>query len=146
MIVDMQDQFSSSRNSQVQKNCVREIKSAIRREADIIFVEYDGCGDTLPILKKAAGKYKKVHHVIKYHDDGGPEVISKIDEARLSKQIRACGVNTDACVLSTITSLSYTNKLKIKVVADACNTDFVFCHKDALRRMRILPGCKVIRA
>lgn len=149
LIVDMQSSFDAANGSRVQQSCKREILKAMRDNATIVFVEFDGNGPTLPMLtdlvKKA--KYKKTHYVIKYDDDGGTEVADYLRKKHLTRaNMRVCGVNTNYCVLATVRGIKqHLNNSSLTIIADACASSTSYGHKHGLDTMHQLNNVKVIR-
>jgi hypothetical protein len=116
---------------------------AKRRNANIIVLEYQGSGPTIPSIKNIIGNYSKVWYKTKYSDDGSDQVMEVITTKGLSRKIRLVGVNTDCCVYSTVSSLALRHKLKIDVAGDACNSNED--HIYGLSMLRDLPGVVVRR-
>lgn len=136
VVVDMQDAFESTKNKRLIDNCIREINFAKKNDADILFVEYDGCGKTLLSLSSLTINYDHKKSIIKSHDDGSTEIISAIHKMNFDiRHLKIIGVNTDCCILETVQGLQY--KLpnsKIEVISDACNSDFR--HVDGLKQLK----------
>jgi delta-aminolevulinic acid dehydratase/porphobilinogen synthase len=146
LIIDMQSYFHAANNDRVQKNCLREIKSAVKSKTPIVFVEYDNCGRSLPSLIRAAKGGIK-YHLVKEDDDGSPEIYDFLKKHRWTKRlIKTVGVNADACVQDTVEGLtSVLPNTKIHVVADACHTDYwPHGYNSALSYMNKLPNVRVV--
>ena len=126
VVVDMQASFKATRKEYVRENCKREIIRAMDYGAAIIFVEYVGSGPTIPSLVKLTDDYERTFVTRKNSNDGSREVTNTIRNRKLaSKRVKVCGVNTDYCVLETVSGL--TRKLRdasLEVIADACNSSF----------------------
>src|SRR5574339_388350 len=126
VVVDMQSSFEAANSRRVRENCKREIKRAMDNGAAIIFVEYVGQGPTIPSLVKPTDDYPRTFITRKDDDDGSREVAKVIRDNNLpGKRIKVCGVNTDCCVLETVSGL--VNRLRsanFEVMADACNSDY----------------------
>jgi nicotinamidase-related amidase len=122
LIVDMQHEFYTARHKGTIKTCITEIRRAIKAELPIIVLEYDGCGETLPELKKHLDKYKRTKYVEKCEDGGGHEVMNALqDEKWVIENFIVCGVNINACVARTIAQLVTRYIRKAFVVKRACN-------------------------
>lgn len=132
VIIDMQAQFRASEDKRTINNCKKQIRTAIKDRAAIIFVEFNGFGPTLPELTKLTEKYNRSFHITKSYDDGSRQLKNFLLTHRVSKKnLKFCGVNTNACVLSTV----YGTHLKLRdsnltVIADACNS--TYGHKSGL--------------
>lgn len=125
LIIDMQpDCFNSATGKRVRKNCLREIKQAVKDQAHILFLEYYASGDTDPELLAAAPEGSR-SILIKHQDDGSREVEDHVRVFKRPTNFRICGINTDYCVLSTVRGLTSRFPMsKIQVVADACDSDW----------------------
>lgn len=123
VVVDMQWDFYTSRIKSVIEACKKEIILAKKRNAAIIFLEYDGFGKTMPQLRKVAKDYAFTYTALKDRQDGSSEVIDIFETLEIKpRTIRVCGVNTDQCVRSTVHGLMYVgHKMKIGVVYEATN-------------------------
>jgi hypothetical protein len=128
VVIDMQKAFTAARRKRVLLNCEKEINKAIKNNCSIIFVEYFNCGKTIKKLTDLTKNYKKTYTVTKNNDDGSPEISCLFKSNRLpAKNIKVCGVNTDACVLDTVCGLSHSNRFSksiIDVIANACDTSY----------------------
>lgn len=150
VIIDMQVPFYAALERKTQRACIREIEKAIRDKAVIIFVEYQHHGPTLPILTDVVKKanYRRVHYLTKEVDDGSTQVIELLREKHLPiLNLRVCGVNTRACVYTTIRGLSL--KLPnstIKLISDACNCFNEKTHLMGLVAIRYYPNTVLLRA
>lgn len=147
VVIDMQNYFWASRGNRVRKSCAREIRLAVERKLPIIFVEYDGFGSTIPSLRNLVKGYPLVSYTTKSSTDGGDEVMSIITQKNYHSQIRMAGVEISCCVYDTAASLSYTHKVAVTLVADACNNYRTYKSeiKKDLDMFKALPGCKVVR-
>lgn len=126
VVVDMQTYFSAANDKSVLQNCKNEVAKAMDKGAAIIFVEFIGCGRTIPGLVKLTKYYDRVFIVRKDDDDGSREVRKVIKDNKLpANKIKVCGVNTDCCVLETVLGLNTLMKpSKMKVLAYACNSEY----------------------
>jgi nicotinamidase-related amidase len=127
IVVDMQSKFEASNNPDTIKNCVKEIKKAVKNNMPIIILEYDGFGPTQHALMNSMRNYPKRYWYEKCTDSGADEVHYIVKRFRLSKNLKVVGVNTDACVRDTIYDLACKPKryrnYKIEVISKACNTE-----------------------
>jgi nicotinamidase-related amidase len=127
VVIDMQPSFTSAKDPDVVASVAREIIEAKSNQASIIFLEYVCCFPTLKGLLNLARGYKNKYRLTKEEDDGSLEILKHVKRHRNrinTKEFRVCGVNTDYCVLETVSGML--NKLpdsKIKLVKDACGTD-----------------------
>lgn len=146
-VIDMQQYFLNNGNDVSVEGVAREIRQAIKDDADILFVEYQGCGDTVPNLTdlvKHLGS-TKVHKVVKSGDDGSEDIMEKINREDLkSDHLKVVGVNTDCCVYRTVSGLKFRYpESKIEVVADACHSNWgPDSHINGLQLIKSL-GCVV---
>jgi len=122
LIIDMQEDFYVTSDLEVTKNVQREVREAVAANADIIYVEYDCCGPTLPVITAMSDGYDKNFYVTKFDDDGSKQIYGRIKEYKLhADHFKVTGVNTDCCVRSTVLGLcSRFPQAKIEVINDAC--------------------------
>lgn len=154
-IIDMQPEFEAANGKRVYNSVLREIKRAIEKRAAIIFVEYGNLSTlhtkTRRGLRFAASHYDRVFDVIKFQNDGSVPIMDCIKRNRLSHHIKVCGVNTDACVISSVRGMNKASKkkAKIQVIADACATanwgTIYDGHEYGLRQMSHLPNVRIKR-
>jgi len=144
VVVDMQPGFRSAKGKRVRQNCRREIDQAVKEEAHIVFLEYNGYDSTMPELTNYI--HEKCYFRQKFSDDGSEEVMNEVHLNRLPKHFKVCGINTDCCVLATVRGLTARFPMAtIEVVADACDSDWN--HFSGLEKMRDLKGnVKVINS
>lgn len=148
-IIDLQPFFLTGLDKAVRDNCIVQIKRAIKDRAAIIFVEYNGYGpthqDLKDVIRKAA--YDRLYVVYKSTDNGGKEISQLIKKRHLAaSRIKVCGVNTDACVHSSVLGLrKHLSASKIEVIADACAsaTYFKNGHQNGLKKMSKLLNVKI---
>lgn len=139
VVVDMQPGFDGALGSRVRANCLREIKQAMQDNAPIVFLEFNGYGDTMPELLDPVSNYENYHQYTKSVDDGGPEVRDAVVEHGLPKKFKVCGINTDCCVHATVRGLTnFFPMAMIEVIADACDSDLY--HLSGLDRMKQMGG------
>ena len=146
VVIDMQPDFYPS--DKVISNCRKQIKDAIKKSIDIIFVEYKSFGPTLTDLKEPIkkAKYGRVSTRTKTRMDGSLQVKNIVSKLRHKvDSLVCCGIFTDQCVYSTVKGL---NKrlptARIEVVAKACASDFPSYHIKGLANMRKLPNVKIV--
>ena len=129
VIIDMQPYFDTAKDEGTLRNCVTEIRKAIKAEIPIIVVEYedpdgnDFLGDTLPRLKRHLDKYIRTYYVKKHQDDGGYEIMNCIEDEGLGliRKFKVCGVNICACVAETVFTLVHEWDAEVEVIKKACN-------------------------
>lgn len=124
-VIDMQPDFEAANGTRVIKNCVREIRMAVENGAHIVFLEFDGYGDTHPMLMTPVKKYKNAKIKFKRQDDGSAEVQEVVRKnGFMIGRFRVVGINTDWCVRSTVHGLRkrFPNSF-VEVVDDACSSD-----------------------
>ncbi|CAB4196762.1 Isochorismatase-like [uncultured Caudovirales phage] len=144
IVIDVQSSFTAAKQKRVLTNCEKEIDKAIKNNCSIVFVEYFDCGKTSKRLTNLTINYRKTYIVTKYDDDGSPEILSLFKSNRLPKNIKVCGVNTDACVLDTVCGLSNLKRFKsskIEVISNACGSDYN--HKNGLDQIAIFANKNV---
>lgn len=122
VVVDMQPHFDAARNPNVVASVTREIIKTILSDGSVIFLEYEGCGPTIPALFDLTKGYRKRSRIQKPDDDGSKEVKSCLKRREFDDNyIRVCGVNAECCVYSTIEGLlKRLPTSKVEVVKDAC--------------------------
>jgi nicotinamidase-related amidase len=145
VIVDMQTGFVAANSRKTLKNCKREIRKAIKDDANIIFVEYNGCGRTIKELTEITDKiaYKKKFVAIKRKNSGAKIILKTMKKNNIPTtkhtNFRVCGVNTDACVLETVEDLARALRQRsynIEVILSACNSSY--SHKDGVSDLKNL--------
>jgi nicotinamidase-related amidase len=144
VVVDMQSNFKAANGQRVRKNCVREILRAIKDNAPIIFLEWEGYPATLEDLTAPVkdDKYKNYYVKTKVTDDGSAQVASLVSQHKLPKDFKVCGVNTDCCVHATVVGLTTRfSKATITVIADACDSDWN--HLSGLERLKSAENVKI---
>jgi nicotinamidase-related amidase len=125
VIVDMQWDFSSSREDWLIQNIIKVIKGYVKRNEPIIVLEYEGHGSTHQKIKALIKDYEKVYIRTKYNDDGGEEVGCIVHNHGLEvDEWEVCGVNLDACVVATVITMARDFcKSIITVLGDCCNSN-----------------------
>ena len=159
VVIDVQPRFPASHL--VVDAVVKEIWKARRKKESIVVVKYGHRTKFLKPVYTALKGYRWIS-VAKNSDDGGVVIFDAISRSgnnlNLSyvnthtiKSIKVCGVNTSACVLSTVRSLSYL-RFPIKVLSHACanlydNTSDkhnLWHHHGALKRMASWKNVEVV--
>ena len=125
VVVDMQPEFEAAFHPNVVIGVTQEIINAKNVGAPIILVEYRDGGQTFDGFFKLLKNYKNKALVRKNRDDGSREVIQAIKRRKFNPyHLRVCGVNSDACVWSTVEGLlGKLNRSRIEVVKQACFTE-----------------------
>lgn len=153
VIIDMQPEFKAAKGKRVYNAVMCEIKQAIKKRAAIVFVEFGNYNEvphtrTRKGLRLATSKYDRVFTTVKLQNDGGDKIMNMIVKNNLSRKIRVCGVNTDACVVSSVRGMvrASEKKVKINVIADGCATAFgEEAHEAYLQLMGKLSNVKIER-
>jgi len=160
VIVDVQKCFPASEI--VLPAVVSEVRQAKRRKESIVLVQYGVGARSLGRLTRELKGYKYLR-VNKHNDDGGGPLFTSlmrcmfdnrlnVQNINLSsvKSIKICGVNTSACVIKTVRSLSFL-RIPIKVLSGACANNLGHsklhdnvCHNMSLRRMNKWKNVQVI--
>jgi nicotinamidase-related amidase len=146
LVIDMQPGFLSfwdnTSSKHVRSNCLREVNKAIQDKATIVFVEFEGSGDTISELLTpiSESNYLDFHRVYKAWDDCTFAFAKASAKFNIpTTHLRVCGVNTDCCVKHSVLGLSsFYPRSTIEVVSDACDSDF--SHQSGLRAMRKIGG------
>lgn len=134
VVVDMQPFYTT--NTATINNVAREVRLARKRGNHIIFLwvpylspmQDEPFRPTYPeILKEVEGYDRdKWQQVEKFSQDGSRNVLSFCDRKGFpTKRFRVCGVNTDMCLLDTVTGLLKSSNPAVKAVAvvkNACHT------------------------
>lgn len=126
-IIDMQPYFSASQNPLTIEACQLEIIKAIKNGYYIFFVEWEGEGATDNRLTSLTESYSKVHFIFKNQDEGSSVIMRKVyDLGIVNSKFKVCGVNTDACVKTTVIGLAEYGRAgrPVEVISKACNTDW----------------------
>lgn len=145
VIIDMQSGFDAEKFHRAIKNIQQEIEQAVADNDDIIFLEFDGYGDTIPALRYMVDGYDKATFNTKYADDGSCQVYAAVKASgRNIDTFRIGGCNTPYCVFSTVEGLrKLVSDAKIEVVADACDSGWND-HHEGLDKIRALKNVSVI--
>jgi hypothetical protein len=147
-VVDVQPKFPVFPETDYIQNLRRELALAVERQANIVFLEYDGFGETLPPLKETVNqnRYQRIYYGVKNERDGSVFVRKAVqDRAFYSEQFRVVGAYTDQCVLATVEGIrSWFPRSHIEVVADACRAMSANYHYEGLARFKKLSNVAVI--
>lgn len=158
VVVDMQKEYPAS--ELVVNQVVKEVRKARRKGEWIMLVEYDESGRTMYRITRELKGYNKVKKVTKVVDNGAYAILwgltipykatlsswkslNKPTPPRRISHIKVCGVNTNACVISTVEGLRYLD-CKITVLSKACANIFdgkskeynQVAHEHALKTMK----------
>lgn len=125
VVIDMQDGFSASNDQRTISFVKQEILRAKQTGMAIVIVEFDPkeMGSTHREIMDLLIDYERCTTVSKDKDDGSEEILEAcLDNGFWMEDFRICGVNSDACVLDTVTGLlERIPSCEITVVQDACN-------------------------
>lgn len=118
VVVDMQPVFKGYRN--ILQSCIQLVQSFARRKQNIIYVEYDECGNTISDLTKETIGFHEF--VTKYRMGGGDVVAQKLSEFPIHpKDIYVCGCYNEMCVIETSCELAaLLPNLSIQIVTQCC--------------------------
>lgn len=129
VIIDMQRGFGNANAQITINNIIKQIKRAKKFKDDIFVVEYLPHREyeaTRPEIMEAIGDYAHIK-IYKYVDNGAKEILAACKSHKNRPDIfRLCGVNTNACVQSTLIGLynkreSYPEPYDLEIVPEACN-------------------------
>ena len=122
LIIDMQSEFKAANDTTVVANVILEIKKAKQNNQHIFVVEYWEEGDTHKSILKELKDYQNTHFVTKYEDDGSDKIKNYLFQNNIDiKHFMVCGVNTCACVASTVKGLIENYNKICTVIEKACN-------------------------
>lgn len=127
LIIDMQNGFSTSKDRKTRKNCIIQIKRAMKKNLPIFIIEFtpERYGKTSKYITRVVGNYKNLHYIEKNTDDGGRQIMDYIKSHNLDiKHFIACGVNISFCVASTVRRLIEKYGKKVLVIRNACNCEY----------------------
>jgi len=132
----MQEHFISAHDVATIQANLREIDKAIKNQAYIIIAQYKQYGKTLRPIRDAVKDYPYQSYCYANKNDKSDAIMSAIVRVNaITPVIYITGVNTDACVISTVTGLSQRYKKEIVVYHDACNAYSSDQHHWALKEM-----------
>lgn len=138
VVIDVQQQFLFAAMP-VLSVIRRRVLKARREGAAILYVEYDGCGNTVSDVY--LNNYRRTHTVLKYEDAGGPQVSSYVLKYQLPKRLVVCGVNTNYCVRRTVEGLT---GFSVQVARAACNDGYGH-QLQGLHAMLDMPHVEIVR-
>jgi len=144
VVIDLQPGFIAGNKSRVRENALREIKRAVKDEADIVFLEFLGHGSTHRHLMEVVQSYKRCQIKTKQQDDGSSQVYEAVrDHGFMIGRFRVVGINTDFCVYSTVEGLRrrFPNSF-IEVVSRACDSHN--SHRKGLNKIRKLENIDIV--
>lgn len=127
LIIDMQNGFPTSKDKKTRKNCIAQIKRAMKKGLPIFIIEFtpDQYGKTSKYITRVVANYDNVHYIEKHHDDGGREVMGYIETNNIDiKHFIACGVNISFCVAETVRRLIEKYNKKVLIIRNACNCEY----------------------
>ncbi len=147
LLIDLQTGFDASYDKKLLKTVSNQIKKARSENIPIISLEYINDGDLQPILQNELEGYNKKYTVEKRVNNGGPEVVQVLEKLSiLEADLYVCGVNTSACVISTIRWIQTESKHNINVIENGCNDQDRDWHKTYIERMINEHKIKLIRS
>jgi len=120
VIVDMQEAFVAS--ALVLPEVMREIDTALQNDWAIIILEYYNQGPTYDGVLTRAKQSRRFALETKFKNGGGREVRIACQRLNIpTARFRVCGVNTHACVHSTVTDITriFAHSV-VLVVQNAC--------------------------
>ena len=118
-IIDMQTVFSSTAKHCLAAVC-HQIKLAKRREAGIVLIEYNNCGETYQEIKILLASYKHTAYATKHGIGGGEEFLAAAKKAKINTdKVRFVGVMREHCVLQTIKEVIDLVNCRIEIVTKA---------------------------
>lgn len=126
VIVDMQPGFEAANDAITIWFIEQEIIRAKNENRPIVAVEFDPHekGHTHPRLLALLEGYARAVVIDKWDDDGSARIVEACDRLGVPKsKFRAMGVNSDGCLLKTVTGLTgILPGCRITVVQDASNS------------------------
>ena len=126
LVIDMQNGFATSKDSETRRNCIIQIKRAMKKGLPIFLVEFNikRYGKTSRYITRVIGDYKNVHYVEKHRDDGGDAIMDYAKNHNIDvKHFITCGVNISFCVAETVNRLITDYRKKILIIKNACNCE-----------------------
>ena len=147
IIIDMHPCCDAAKDRATVQSILREIKQAKRFNHIIFLVEMIGCGETDKNILDVLKNYKrKTFKITKREDDGSLNIVQCIINNGLSlSKLKICGINTNACVSSTVNGLirRFDLKIPVEIIADACNTEYRECHSALVRNFSKQKNVKI---
>lgn len=146
VVVDMQAKFPRSLEGTTLLHCKRAVQKAIKNRADIVFLEFNNYGPTLPALTKLTQGYDRVFHASKGDWDGSPQTLLLAKQHNLrTNKFRVCGVYTECCVDATLEGLRKKKPLaKIELIHKACGATHNDEQKRIVEKNRKLKNVRVV--
>jgi hypothetical protein len=131
IIIEMQKKFSASECIEAQECILQEIENAKKRNHIILFVNMNvksdesDLGRNVEIFQETLQNYHNVHIVTKFFSSGSRVILDFIKQRHLNlSEISVCGINTGACVKSTVQNLLDKGEFQIlTLVASACASE-----------------------
>lgn len=133
VVIDMQPCFEASKSQKVIEENIKQIRKAKSNNQHIIVIEYSDLILTHIKIKKELKNYDKVKYIKKRYDSGSAQLVKYFKKQEFwPNEINFMGVNTDACVYSTVNNfnkhiLKNNKKTKIKVIREGCRCSFISC-------------------
>jgi nicotinamidase-related amidase len=127
LIIDMQNGFDTSKDINTRKNCIAQVKRAMKKGLPIFLVEFSPnfYGKTSKYITRVIGNYENVHYIEKHSNDGGTQIMNYLDTNNIDiKHFIACGVNISFCVAETVSRLIRKYKKKVLIIKNACNCEY----------------------
>lgn len=162
IIIDMQKCFPGSKKALPQ--VLREIRKAKRNKEFIVTVQYGFGSRSLTAITREL-RHTKHLSVNKSSNDGGIDIFHALVKCDKSnnlgakggikfaniRKLRVCGVNTSACVMCTVETLSKL-RIPVQVISRACVNCFpemsekynISKHNDALKTMSKWTNVEVV--
>lgn len=127
LIIDMQENFlchsffsdnldARDIKNQAIKNIKKHIRRATKDNANIVYLEYDGFGNTIDAL--ITPQYDN-NRITKNGRCGALEVYYLVKQCNFSTRLKICGIFADQCVKETVRGLRKFNDFQLEVLPDA---------------------------
>jgi nicotinamidase-related amidase len=146
--VDVQPKFPVKPEQDFVPNVCREVALAMERQANIIFLEYENFGETLPEVKQLVNqnRYQRIYYGVKKERDGSVWVRKAVQErAFFSEWFVFVGAYTGQCVYETVKGInSWFPRSRIEVVADACRDTGNSWHTNGLKELKKLNNVVIL--
>jgi nicotinamidase-related amidase len=121
VVIDMQSRFKAANYPNALITVTKEIIHAKQQERPIVFVEYNGFGQTHKELLSLVKDYPLKSIIKKKCDDGSKPLMKALKKHKFYTNLRVCGVNADLCVAATVKGcLKYEEVGLIEVVKQGC--------------------------
>lgn len=118
-VVDMQTGFRASTNPTTQRRILQLIKQGMNDGALIVFAHYHDYGHTCIMLTHPTDNYPHVINCFANNDDKSHAFMDIITKKVLSYyRIVVVGVNTSACVASTVEGLIEKHSSTVEICVD----------------------------